>query len=81
MLILNSPDSETTGSVRRFGGSAELTVELVVDRVVITADQRSRLADSLELAFREREPVDRSVVAAIRESVAYWAPYTKTGYN
>ena len=34
-------------------GSAELTVELVVDRVVITADQRSRLADSLELAFRE----------------------------
>lgn len=35
----------------------------------------------LELAFREREPTDRSVVAAIRESVAYWAPYTKTGYN
>jgi sugar phosphate isomerase/epimerase len=35
----------------------------------------------LELAFREREPADRSVVAALRESVAYWAPYTKTGYN
>jgi hypothetical protein len=35
----------------------------------------------LELAFREREPTDRSVVAAIRESVAYWAPYAKTGYN
>ena len=35
----------------------------------------------LELAFREREPTDRSVVAAIRESVAYWAPYTKTGFN
>ncbi len=35
----------------------------------------------LELAFREREPTDRSVVAAIKESVAYWAPYTKTGYN
>ena len=35
----------------------------------------------LELAFREREPTDRSVVAALRESVAYWAPYTKTGYN
>lgn len=33
--------------------STELTVELVIDRVVITADQRSRLADSLELAFRE----------------------------
>ena len=35
----------------------------------------------LELAFREREPTDRSVVAAIRESVAYWAPYATTGYN
>ncbi|MDP1702383.1 MAG: TIM barrel protein [Aestuariivirga sp.] len=35
----------------------------------------------LELAFREREPSDRSVVAALKESVAYWAPYTRTGYN
>ena len=35
----------------------------------------------LELAFREREPTDRNVVAALRESVAYWAPFTKTGYN
>jgi len=35
----------------------------------------------LELAFREREPTDRNVVAAMKESVAYWAPYTKTGYN
>jgi sugar phosphate isomerase/epimerase len=35
----------------------------------------------LELAFREREPTDRNVVAALKESVAYWAPYTKTGFN
>ena len=35
----------------------------------------------LELAFREREPTDRSVVAALKDSVAYWAPYAKTGYN
>ncbi len=35
----------------------------------------------LELAFREREPADRSVVAALKESVAYWAPYTGTGFN
>ena len=35
----------------------------------------------LELAFREREPTDRSVVAALRESVAYWAAHTKTGFN
>ena len=35
----------------------------------------------LELAFREREPTDRNVVAALRESVEYWAPYASTGYN
>ncbi|MFM8747183.1 MAG: sugar phosphate isomerase/epimerase family protein [Aestuariivirga sp.] len=35
----------------------------------------------LELAFREREPADRSVVAAVKESVACWAPYARTGYN
>jgi len=35
----------------------------------------------LELAFREREPTDRNVVSALKESVAYWAPYTDTGYN
>jgi D-erythrulose 1-phosphate 3-epimerase len=31
----------------------------------------------LELAFREREPTDRSVVAALKESVAYWAPFAR----
>jgi D-erythrulose 1-phosphate 3-epimerase len=35
----------------------------------------------LELAFREREPTDRNVVSALKESVAYWAPYAKTGFN
>jgi D-erythrulose 1-phosphate 3-epimerase len=35
----------------------------------------------LELAFREREPTDRNVVAALKESVAFWSPYTKTGLN
>lgn len=33
----------------------------------------------LELAFREREPTDRSVVAAIRESVDYWRPHVDAG--
>ena len=33
----------------------------------------------LELAFREREPADRAVVAAMRESVAFWAPHVETG--
>ena len=35
----------------------------------------------LELAFREREPTDRSVVKAVAESVAFWAPYAKTGFD
>jgi D-erythrulose 1-phosphate 3-epimerase len=33
----------------------------------------------LELAFREREPADRSVVAALKESVAYWSSYADPG--
>jgi D-erythrulose 1-phosphate 3-epimerase len=35
----------------------------------------------LELAFREREPADRNVVSALRESVAYWSPHAETGLN
>ena len=31
----------------------------------------------LELAFREREPTDRNVIAALKESVAFWAPSRK----
>src|ERR1051325_5669118 len=34
-------------------GTKEVSVDLVIDRLVATVDQRSRLADSLELAFRE----------------------------
>lgn len=33
----------------------------------------------LELSFREREPIDHQVVAMIRESVDYWAPFIDTG--
>ena len=33
----------------------------------------------LELAFREREPSDRAVVAQMRESVAFWAPHVDAG--
>jgi D-erythrulose 1-phosphate 3-epimerase len=32
----------------------------------------------LELAFREREPADRNVISALKESVAYWKPYLNT---
>ncbi len=51
-------------------GAKEITVELVVDRLVATADQRSRLADSLELAFREGK--DRALVLAQKNADAPW---------
>ncbi|MCU0794300.1 MAG: excinuclease ABC subunit A, partial [Opitutaceae bacterium] len=43
-------------------GTRELAVDIVVDRLVAVAEQRSRLADSLELAFREGK--DRALVLA-----------------
>jgi excinuclease ABC subunit A len=51
-------------------GAEEIAVELVVDRVVIAADQRSRLADSLELAFREGQ--NRAVVLVQKKADAPW---------
>jgi excinuclease ABC subunit A len=51
-------------------GTDELTVELVVDRVQVTAEQRSRLADSLELAFREGQ--NRAIVLAQKTPEAPW---------
>ena len=35
------------------GGDAEVAVDVLVDRIVVREDQRSRIADSLELAFNE----------------------------
>ncbi|WP_269525055.1 excinuclease ABC subunit UvrA [Coraliomargarita parva] len=40
--------------------AGEVAVEIVVDRIVLRPDQRSRLADSLELAFSEGD--DRALV-------------------
>jgi excinuclease ABC subunit A len=51
-------------------GVRELAVELVVDRLVAAPEQRSRLADSLELAFREGQ--DRAVVLAQKTSDGPW---------
>jgi excinuclease ABC subunit A len=51
-------------------GTKEITVEIIVDRLVATADQRTRLADSLELAFREGK--DRAVVLAQKSADAPW---------
>jgi excinuclease ABC subunit A len=51
-------------------GAEEIMVELVVDRVVITAAQRSRLADSLELALREGQ--NRALVLVQPRPEAPW---------
>src|SRR5579871_2751162 len=45
-------------------GAGEFAVDVVVDRLVIGPEQRSRVADSLELAFREGG--DRAFVLAQR---------------
>ncbi|ATC66207.1 excinuclease ABC subunit A [Nibricoccus aquaticus] len=55
-------------------GAKEITVDLVVDRLVANADQRSRMADSLELAFREGR--DRAVVLAQKTADAPWREIT-----
>jgi excinuclease ABC subunit A len=47
-------------------GTRELRVELVVDRLMAVSEQRSRLADSLELAFREGK--DRALILAQQPS-------------
>ncbi len=51
-------------------GTKEIAVDLVIDRLVANADQRSRLADSLELAFREGK--DRVIVLAQKKADEPW---------
>jgi len=51
-------------------GAKEIAVDLVVDRLVASADQRSRLADSLELALREGH--DRAIVLSQKTADGPW---------
>ena len=51
-------------------GARELVVDLVIDRLVAVPEQRSRLADSLELAFREGQ--DRAIVLAQKSPETPW---------
>lgn len=51
-------------------GVRPMRVDIVVDRLVAAVDQRSRLADSLELAFREGQ--DRAVVLAQADRDGPW---------
>ncbi|MEO0794633.1 MAG: excinuclease ABC subunit UvrA [Verrucomicrobiota bacterium] len=50
--------------------TGELALEVIVDRIVLRDDQRSRLADSLELAFQEGK--DRALVLAQENRDAPW---------
>ena len=63
----------------QYNENGRITPEKLIAAVAAGGGTGNELC--LELAFREREPTDRSVVTAIRESVDYWAPYTRTGYN
>jgi excinuclease ABC subunit A len=51
-------------------GTGAVDVDVVIDRLVATAEQRSRIADSLELAFREGS--DRAFVLSQKTSEAPW---------
>ncbi len=51
-------------------GAAEVAVDVVVDRLVAGEEQRSRIADSLELAFREGG--DRAVILSQKASDLPW---------
>ena len=50
--------------------AASMAVEIVVDRIVLRADQRSRLADSLELAFSEGG--ERAIVLIEDRAAGAW---------
>jgi D-erythrulose 1-phosphate 3-epimerase len=62
-----------------YNKDGRITPEKLLDAVRAGGGTDNELC--LELAFREREPTDRSVVAALRESVAFWEPFAKTGLN
>ena len=51
-------------------GAAAVAVDVVVDRLVATEEHRSRMADSLELAFREGR--DRAFVLSQRTAEEPW---------
>jgi excinuclease ABC subunit A len=65
------------GAVRRLdepdlidSKATSIAVEIVVDRIVLKSDQRSRLADSLELAFSEGD--DRAIVLIEDRAAGEW---------
>ena len=69
-----APDVDGDARQALAGVVGAVSVEVVVDRLVANADQRSRIADSLELAFREGH--DRASVLAQKTSEDPWRELT-----
>lgn len=63
----------------QYNENGRITPKQLLDAVRRGGGKNNELC--LELAFREREPMDRNVISALKESVAFWSPYTKTGFN
>jgi D-erythrulose 1-phosphate 3-epimerase len=63
----------------QYNADGKITPEKLIAAMRTGGSESNELC--LELAFREREPTDRNVVAALKESVAYWKPYTDVGLN
>jgi D-erythrulose 1-phosphate 3-epimerase len=59
----------------QYNANGRITPQQLLDAVRAGGGGDNELC--LELAFREREPTDRSVVAALKESVAYWSPFAE----
>jgi D-erythrulose 1-phosphate 3-epimerase len=63
----------------QYNADGKITPETLLAAVTAGGGTTNELC--LELAFREREPTDRTVIAALKESVDYWAPFANTGRN
>ncbi len=55
------------------GIKGEVAVDIVVDRIILNSDQRSRIADSLELAFREGK--DHAIILSQKEKGDEWKEF------
>jgi D-erythrulose 1-phosphate 3-epimerase len=62
---------------KQYNENGRITPPLLLDAIRRGGGSNNELC--LELAFREREPSDRNVIAALKESVAYWAGFTHAG--
>lgn len=60
---------------KQYNENGRITPEKLLAAIKAGGGTQNELC--LELAFREREPTDRHVIAALKESVAHWAAFAK----